>query len=204
MTTNDLLVNNHYPLNLQFKIGTIYNDFTATDALGNEMAYVKEKLFKFKEHVIIYTNTSKSEIKFEIKANKWLDFNASYLFTNASGNPVGRVVRKGWKSLWKCHYIIFDENDTTDLEIRENNAWVKVWDALLSEVPILGMFTGYVFNPSYSVKRPDGTLVCTVKKSASFFGRKFKVDAHSIFEKGEEDRILLSVMMMLLLERRRG
>ena len=141
---------------------------------------------------------------FEIKANKWLDFNTSYSFTDANGNAVGRVVRKGWKSIWKSHYIIFDENDQTDLVINEKNAWVKVWDSLFSEIPIAGMFTGYLFNPTYLVTRPDGTIVCTLKKQASFFGRKFLLHLETNFEKGEEDRVLLSLMMMVLLERRRG
>ncbi len=202
--STDLLLSNYYPLELKFKIGTIHNDFIATDALGNTRAYVKQKLFKFKEHVSVFTDDKQQELKFEIKANKWLDFNTSYSFTDANGNPVGRVVRKGWKSIWKSHYIIFDENDQTDLVINEKNAWVKVWDSLFSEIPIAGMFTGYVFNPTYLVTRPDGTIVCTLKKQASFFGRKFLLNLETEFEKGEEDRVLLSLMMMVLLERRWG
>jgi uncharacterized protein YxjI len=201
---NDILDGNHYPLSLKFNIGTIHNDFEATDALGNTRAYVKQKLFKLKDHVVVYSDRSQSEIKFEIKANQWIDFNASFKFTDANGNSVGRIAREGWNSLWKSHYIIFDENEQTDLEIREKNAWIKVWDGLFSEIPILGMFTGYVFNPSYTIKRTDGTLVCTVKKEASFFGRKFTIQQNDNFDKGEEDRILLSIIMMVLLERRRG
>ena len=88
--------------------------------------------------------------------------------------------------------------------IQEENGWVKVLDALLGEIPILGMFTGYFFNPSYSVARPDGTLVARLKKQASFFGRKFSVEQVAPFEQGEEQRVVLGLMMMILLERRRG
>jgi hypothetical protein len=35
-------------------------------------------------------------------------------------------------------------------------------------------------------------------------GRKFKVEKSGDFEDGEEDRIVLGLMMMILLERRRG
>jgi len=75
---------------------------------------------------------------------------------------------------------------------------------LLSEIPILGIFTGYVFNPEYHITRPDGTLVFKLKKQASFFGRKFKLTNEALVEPGEEERILVGLMMMLLLERRRG
>lgn len=202
--STDLLDSNYYPLELKFKIGTIHNDFIATDALGNTRAFVKQKLFKFKEHVNVFSDENQHKLTFEIKANKWLDFNTSYSFTNASGAHVGRVVRKGWKSLWKSHYIIFDEHDQTDLVINEKNAWVKVWDSVLSGIPIAGLFAGYLFNPSYLVTRPDGTILCILKKQASFFGRKFSLSLEADFEQGEEDRVLLSVMMMVLLERRRG
>ena len=54
------------------------------------------------------------------------------------------------------------------------------------------------------MKRPDGTLVATFKKEASFFGRKFHLYQEAAFEQGEEQRIQLGLMMMALLERRRG
>ena len=114
------------------------------------------------------------------------------------------MARKGWRSLWKAQYELYDERDVQDLIIQEKNAWTKVGDAVLSEIPILGIFTGYFFNPSYTVKRPDGTLVATFKKEASFFGRKFHLYQEAAFEQGEEQRIQLGLMMMALLERRRG
>lgn len=204
MSQTDLLEQNYYPLRLTFRIATLHNDFTATDAIGNVRAYAKQKMFRFKEHVQIFSDTGQTDLRYEIRADKWLDFNTSYSFTDAAGNHLGRVVRKGWKSLWKAKYLVFDEHDNQDFEINEQNGWVKVWDGLFSEIPILGMFTGYIFNPSYSIKRPDGTLVCTLKKESSFFGRTFSLSNESLFEKGEEDRVLLGSMMMLLLERRRG
>ena len=204
MSQTDLLEQNYYPIELKFRVTTLHNDFTATDSIGNVRAYARQKLFRLKEHVQIFGDTSQTELKWEIRANKWLDFNTSYSFTDASGNNLGRVVRKGWKSLWKAQYLIFDEHDNQDLEINEKNGWVKVWDSLLSEIPLLGIFTGYVFNPSYTIKRPDGTTVCELKKQPSFFGRKFTITNDAVFEKGEEDRVLLSTMMMVLLERRRG
>lgn len=73
------------------------------------------------------------------------------------------------------------------------------------EAPLLGIFTGYFLNPAYTITRTDGTLVCTLKKKEpSFLGRKFTLHKKADFEKGEEDRVLPGLMMMVLLERRRG
>ena len=113
-------------------------------------------------------------------------------------------MREGWASLWKARYDILDENKNNDLFISEDSAWVKVFDTLFSEISILGIFTGYVFNPSYTVRPPDGTEVARLIKEPSLLGRKFSVEKLADFGSGEEERIMLSLMMMILLERRRG
>ncbi len=193
-----------YPLDLKFNIATLANDFTATDAEGLTIAYVKQKMFKLKEKVVVFSDKTQTEEKYHINANKWLDFNTSYNFTDKDGKELGRVARKGWKSLWKAKYELYDENDKQDLIIKEDNAWVKVFDTLLGEIPVLGIFTGYLFNPKYSITRPDGTVVARLSKKSSFFGRNFSIEKLKDFEEGEELRVFLGSMMMLLLERRRG
>jgi len=194
----------NYPLNFKFKIGTFANDFIATDSQGTTIGYVRQKMFKLKEEVIVFSDETKTKENFRINANKWLDFNTVYNFTTNEGQNIGKVARKGWKSLWKAKYELYDENDAQDLIIEEENPFSKVMDSLLGEIPILSFFTGYLFNPKYTIKRPDGTLVARIVKEKSFFGRKFTVNNVSEFEDGEELRVLLGSMMMLLLERRRG
>lgn len=203
MQTN-YLDNVFYPYDFSFRIGTIHNDFIAKDATGNTKAFVKQKLFKLKEHVEVFSDESRSEILYNIRADKWLDFNTTYTMTGIGDKHIGRLARKGWRSLWKAAYELYDEQDQQDLIIEEKNAWVKVADGALSQIPLLGIVSGYFFNPSYTVKRPDGTLVATFTKQASFFGRKFQLTQDAPFEAGEEQRIQLGLMMMALLERRRG
>jgi hypothetical protein len=193
-----------YPIDFTFKIGTLSNDFVARDANGRVISYVRQKMFKLIDEIQVFSDDSKTKLFFTIKANKWLDWSTTYTFATADGQEIGRVARKGWASIWKARYEIFDEQQKQDLLISEENGWVKVFDALLGEIPILGIFTGYLFNPSYGVTRPDGTLVVRLKKQPSLVGRRFRVTKLAEFEEGEEDRIVLGLMMMILLERRRG
>jgi hypothetical protein len=90
------------------------------------------------------------------------------------------------------------------MTISEENAWIKVFDALAGEVPILGMFTGYIFNPAYILARPDGTPVARLAKQPAFFEGKFKITPQAQMTPEEETRALLSFLTMTLLERRRG
>lgn len=193
-----------FPLNFTFKITTISNDFRVNDATGAEVAFVRQKLFKLKEEVQVFNDESRSQLNFTVKANKWLDFSASYVFYDNQQRELGRIVRRGWKSLWKSSYDIYDENQKQDFSVNEENPLIKVFDGLFGDIPILGMFTGYFFNPTYLVTRPDGTAIARLSKEKSFFGRRFSVDKLAEFESGEENRLLLGLMMMILLERQRG
>ena len=194
----------NYPIMFEFKIGTLANDFIAKDASGKTIAYVRQKMFKLKEDIQVFSDETKSTVLYTIGADRIIDFNASYNFKNDKGDGLGKVGRKGRKSLLKAHYNIFDRDDKLDYTISEENPWAKVGDALLREIPILGMFTGYMCNPRYVVKNDADEIIARLSKEASFFGRRFKLDEVGEFKKGDDERVLLSLMMMSLLERGRG
>jgi len=193
-----------FPVNFTFNIGTLANDFTATDTTGKSIAYVKQKMFKFKEDIDIYTDETKTKVIYKIKADRWLDFSAAYSFLDENGNEFGKIVRKGWRSIWKAQYEIIDQFQKPQYVISEENGWVKVGDALLGEIPILGFFTGYLFNPSYLVKDDLENPIIRLKKLPSFWGRKFELTKIGTLDNDDDDRIMLGLMMMILLERRRG
>jgi len=193
-----------FPISFDFKISTLSNDFTAKDANGQTVAFVKQKLFKLKEDISIFSDETKSILNYKIAADKWIDFSAAYSFTNANGQEIGKIARKGWASLWKANYEIIDQNQEFQYRIREENGWVKVLDGLLGQIPILSFFTGYLFNPAYQVADQNGTVIARIKKEPSFWGRRFNVTQESSFDQDDAERIILSLMMMVLLERRRG
>ena len=74
----------------------------------------------------------------------------------------------------------------------------------MGQVPVLGALTGYFFNPSYSVLDLNNKSIVRLKKEASFFGRKFKITKLDDIDADDEERIILGLMMMILLERRKG
>ena len=196
--------NLQYPINFIFNISTIANDFKATDTQGKTIAYVKQKLFKLKEDITVYSNESKTQVNYKINADRWIDFSAAYSIKNSSNAEIGKVARKGWKSIWKTEYEIISKHQKLQYYVREDNAWVKVFDGILAQIPILNFFTGYFFNPSYSVIDLYGKSILNMKKEASFFGRKFKLSKLDTIKSEDEESIILSLMMMVLLERRKG
>lgn len=201
---NIFMQNLQYPLFLKFKITTLAGDFTITDRNENSLAYVRQKLFKLKEDVVVFNDESRSQENFRIKANQWIDFNASYAITDSFGKNIGKIARKGMRSIWKATYNIFDQNENQKYKVQEENAWVKVLDGMVGEIPIIGMFTGYFLNPSYIVHDNNGKEIYRLKKMPSFFGRKFQLDQINDIPDYEETLVVLSLMMMVLLERATG
>jgi uncharacterized protein YxjI len=193
-----------FPVTFQLKISSLANDFVATDADGRTVAYVRQKMLKLKEDIEVFQDESRSELNYRIQADRWIDFSAGYSFSDQSGNHIGKIGRKGWASLWKAHYEIFDQKEELAFHINEENGWVKVMDGILGELPIIGILSGYLFNPKYLVTDEHGQKAARLTKEPSFWGRKFKVEKLSALEGHDDDNIILGLMMMVLLERRRG
>ncbi len=194
----------NYPLSLSFKLLALASQIYIRDADGNLLGYVKQKLFKLKEDINVFADEGQTQHLFNIKADKILDFSANYRFTNSQGNQIGAIRRKGMRSIWKANYEISDAAGNHVLNINEESGWVKVMDSLFGELPIIGMFSGYVFHPSYLVSRIDGTPVARLAKQPAFFEGKFNLEPQTQLGGDEETRVLLGVLMMTLLERRRG
>ena len=193
----------NYPLQITFKILAIAQQLTITDATGNLISYVKQKAFKLKEAVTVFADTEQTRPLYTISADKVLDFSARYHFRDATGNVVGSVKRQGMKSIWKARYDIF-AGEAPVMTIAEENPWVKVFDALLGQIPIVGIFTGYLFHPAFLVSHVNGTLLMRLEKQPAFLEGKYIIEKKVDLPPEEETRALLSLIMMILLERHRG
>jgi hypothetical protein len=194
----------NYPLTLSFKLLTLGTRLSVRDAGGNLIAFVRPKRFKLKEDINVFADENQTRLLYNIKADRVIDFSARYNFTDASGRVLGSIKRQGMRSLWKTNYQISDAGDRQIFEIHEENAWVKVIDALVGEIPVLGMFTGYMFNPAYIVSREGGAPVVRLQKQPAFFESKFEVSMQAQLSQNEESLILLGIVAMTLLERSRG
>ncbi len=194
----------NYPISLSFKILAIANQIYVRDANGALLGYLKQKLFKLKEDINIFADEAQTQHLFNIKADRIIDWSANYSFTDAQGRHLGSIKRQGMRSIWKASYDLFDSTGNHAMKINEENGWVKVGDALFGEIPIIGILSGYVFNPTYIVTRLDGTPVARLRKKPAFLEGKFDLERVGDMNTEEETRVILGVLMMTLLERIRG
>jgi uncharacterized protein YxjI len=193
-----------FPIDLTFKLLALASQIYVRDADGLLLGYVKQKMFKLKEDINIFADEGQTRLLFNIKADRVLDFSANYRFTDSAGSAVGAIKRKGMRSIWRAHYLIFDAAGNEVMNVHEENGWIKFADAFIGELPIIGIFTGYLFNPAYLVARSDGATVARLQKQPAFFEGKFRLTQLVPMSGEEETRVLLAMLTMTLLERRRG
>lgn len=193
-----------YPLDLRFKVWSFAPRIELTDATGRTVLHVRQKLFRLREHVEIFTDASRSTRLAEIRANKVIDWSARYDFTDAWGGAIGCVARKGWRSIWRARYDVFNPGETApEFVIREQNPLAKVLDALLGQVPLLGLLTLWLFHPRYLASRGDSGVLSLEKRPAFFEGR-FRIEQVAACSTRETMNLILAFLMLTLLERRRG
>ena len=192
-----------YPLDLSFKIFTIGTRVGVTDASGKPVAYVRKKKFKLREDVTVYRDEGQSEALFRLKADRILDFGASYAVTAPDGRLLGSVRRQGVRSLWRSAYDIVDASGKTVGGIREENPWIKVADAVVGMIPFADILDGLFFNPAYRIDL-GGETVLRLQKQRALLESRFRLEREGGFGEEEENLLLASVVMMLLLERDRG
>jgi hypothetical protein len=193
-----------FPLHLNFKKVALAPQISVTDANGRMFAYVKQKAFKLKEAITIFAEKEQINPLFTINADRILDISARYTIRDAQGSEIGGIQRKGMRSFWRAAYEIVRDGAVV-MQIREENPWVKVLDGLMGEIPIVGIFSGYAFNPAYVVTRTDtGTPVLRIKKEPAFLEGKFTIQRQGELSESDQTLGVVALLMMVLLEKRRG
>ncbi len=192
-----------FPITITFKILTLAPKLYITDAGGQSVGFVRQKLFAFREAVTVFADETEATELYKINADRIIDWSANYHLTNATGREVGTLRRRGARSLWRASYEVW-MGDGQVFEIHEASALVRFLDLVIGEIPLIGLFTGYFLNPVYNVTRSDDSMALKVTKHRSFLESQFVVEKLADISPEEQECVLLSIMMMVLLERRRG
>ena len=194
-----------FPLKFTFRILTLAPRMDVVDAAGRPVLHARQKWFRLREHVEIFTDGSRRVKLAEIRANKIIDWSARYRFTDAGGDEIGTMGRKGWRSIWRAHYEVFNPGDTApDFTIREENPFAKLIDGIFGQIPLLNFLTVMVFHPRYLASRSSGEGTLRLTKQPAFWQGKFEIGQVGELTARETMNLVLSFIMLVLLERRRG
>lgn len=89
---------------------------------GELVGFSKQKAFKLKEDIRVFTDESMETPMLQIAARSILDFSAAYDVTDSkSGQKVGALRRKGMASIIRDEWDVLDPQDNPIAKLREDS-----------------------------------------------------------------------------------
>ena len=154
--------------------------FHIYDPSGAIAFYSKQKAFKMREDIRLYTGEDMQTEVLSIQARQIIDFSAAYdVIDPASNTKVGALKRKGLKSILKDEWIIMDAEDREIGLIKEDSAFLA----------LVRRFLVNLIPQTYYGEMADGQRVCLFKQNFNPFVMKIKLD-FSMDTEGRLDRRL--------------
>ncbi|MGE3108766.1 MAG: hypothetical protein AB7G11_15345 [Phycisphaerales bacterium] len=149
--------------------------FHIYDPQGQVVGYCKQKAFKLKEDIRIFTDESCTTELVAIKARSIIDFGASYdvyMGGQSEGNTgasLGSFRRKGLKSSFlRDHWLIFDRNGNQVAEMLEDGSFLAFARRYIDFVSILSP-------QKFTVKKTDGTVIARYRQHFNLFVYRLSV-----------------------------
>ncbi|MBT6157435.1 MAG: hypothetical protein HOL01_16040 [Planctomycetaceae bacterium] len=100
-------------------LGAKFHIYDSNDKL---IGFSKQKAFKLKEDIRLYTDESMDEERLIIQARKVIDFSAAYdVVDSKKDKKIGALQRKGLKSILRDEWIVLDGNDGEIGTIKEDS-----------------------------------------------------------------------------------
>ncbi len=109
--------------------------FHIYDDAGDVVGYTKQKAFKLKEDIRIFTGEDMQTELLTIQARQVIDFAAAYDIVDAqSGVKVGAARRKGFKSILRDSWQLLDVDDNPIAQLQEDSTAMAMVRRFLSNL----------------------------------------------------------------------
>lgn len=143
--------------------------FHVYDPRGGLVGYCKQKAFKLKEDLRIYTDESCATELIVIKARSIIDFGAVYDVTLPDGKSLGSFRRKGLKSSFiRDHWLVYDGAGAQVGEVIEQGGFLTIARRYIDLVSLF-------FPQKYEIRRLDGTIVARYRQHFNIFVYRLSV-----------------------------
>lgn len=97
--------------------------FHVLDEHGSVIGYCKQKAFKLREDIRLYTGEDMGEMLLALKTQSIIDFGATYTVTLPDGTTLGSLRRRGMRSSFvRDEWMLFDMNNAEIARVRETGS----------------------------------------------------------------------------------
>jgi len=112
------------------------------DTAGRVIGFCKQKAFKLREDIRLYSDESMSRELLLIKARNIMDISAIFDVTDATtGERVGAIRRRGLKSIVRDEWVILDSTDREIGLVQEESAIVAMLRRFIELIPQTFVFS---------------------------------------------------------------
>ncbi len=112
------------------------NEFRVFDPAGNQVLFSKQKAFKLREDIRIWSGDDMQTEVLWIQGRQIIDFSAAYdVIDSASGQKVGAFKRKGLKSVVRDEWILMDANDQEIGLFQEDSVGMAILRRFINIIP---------------------------------------------------------------------
>ena len=162
--------------------------FYIRDRLGNTLAFLRQKVFTWKDEVRVFTDATHSLELLRIKARKIVDWGAAFEVTDSVNHQkVGTVQRPGWGSAMCREWIILDAMDQEIVRMRQDSASLALIRSLVTTL----------LPPTFSFT-VAGETVGTAKGSWNFFAPRVVVDFSRDPGRRLDRRLAVAAVVLLI------
>jgi uncharacterized protein YxjI len=156
--------------------------FHIYDLAGNVVMYSRQKAFKLKEDIRLYTGEDMQTELLRIQSRQIIDFGAAYDVVDVQANQkVGAFKRKGWKSLLRDEWIVMDAYDREIGTLVEDSTTLALVRRFVDAAAL--------FLPQKFHAEIGGATVATFQQNYNPLVRKLTID-FSMDPAGQFDRRL--------------
>ena len=172
--------------------------FHVYDLNGNVVMYSKQKAFKLKEDIRLYTGEDMQTELLTIQARRAIDFSAAYdVVDTRAGGKVGALKRKGLKSMLRDEWVVLDTMDREIGLIQEDSTALALVRRFVEAAAM--------FLPQKYHAEIGGQPAATFQQNMNPFVKKLTID-FSMDTQGRLDRRLglAAAALLSAIEGRQG
>ena len=165
---------------------------------GQLVAYCRQKALRLREDMRLYKDESRDEELLVISARQAIDFSASYDVSMPTGERIGVLKRKGFKSsFYKDAWVICDENEQEIATLEEQG---KVTPLLRR----LNELVALIFPQRYHMVSDAGEQVAAFRQHFNPFIFRLGVAVHSRDPRFDDLLILSAASVIAAIEGRQS
>jgi hypothetical protein len=170
------------------KVFTLAPQFFIHDQQGQVLAFLRKKIFSWKDDIRVFTDATQSFELLRIQGRQVIDFGASFdVMDSLSGGKAGTLRRRGWKSILRAEWDILDANEMEIGKIREDSAFLAAVRRLVTRL----IPQAYTFEL-------QGRTVGTAQRTWNIFVPTMRVDFTQDPGKSLDRRLLVAAIVLLM------